>query len=167
MRGSLSGNGGGEKRPGDSGILDAMGMADEKLITAPDYRPGVIRHIVLFRYRDDISEEELAEVRRRFLDLAGSLRDGRPYITSIEWGPQSSPEGLHGNFRDAFIVTFESEGDRNYYVGEPVTSSPELRDEAHHSFKAFVGPYLAAGGTPVLVFDFMVQDWIETDSPSL
>lgn len=134
-----------------------MGIEDEQLITAPDYRPGIIRHIVLFRYRDDISNSERAEVRRRFQELAGSLRDGKPYIIGIEWGAQSSPEGVHGGFEEAFIVTFESEGDRNFYVGEPVTSSPELRDEAHHRFKEFVGPYLTTTAPSVLVFDFMVQ----------
>lgn len=130
----------------------------EQDITASDYKPGVLRHVVLFRYRDGITDEERDEVRRRFCALAGSLREGRRYITSIEWGEQMSPEGLDAGFQDAFILTFASEGDRNFYVGDPVISSPNLRDAEHHRFKLFVGPFLATHAPGALVFDFVSRD---------
>ena len=129
----------------------------EQQITAPDYGVGLIRHIVLFRYREDLSDSERSEVRRRFQALAESQREGRRYIIGLEWGPQSSPEGLDGGFQDGFIVTFGSEGDRNYYLGSPMVSSPQLRDPEHHRFKEFVQPFLATDGPSVLVFDFVTR----------
>ena len=133
--------------------LSKAGAAE---ITGRDYKSGTIRHIVLFRYKDDITESERAEIRRRFTALAtDSLRDGKPYIVSIESGFQNSGEGADGGFEEAFLVTFRSEGDRNYYVGTPIVSDPAFFDPEHQKFKEFVGPYLAEKDG-VLVFDFAV-----------
>ena len=107
--------------------------------TAPDYRPGEVTHIVLFRYAP---EADRAGIRDRFHALAESDR-----IVSIASGPQASAES--DRFDDAFVVTFASLGDRNFYVGEPVVSDPRYYDRAHHDFKQFVGAHLAA----VEVFD--------------
>ena len=107
--------------------------------TAPDYRPGTVTHIVLFRYAPD-ADRDL--VRHRFHALAASSR-----IVSIVSGPQASAEST--TFDDVFIVTFDSLGDRNFYVGEPVVTDERFYDSEHHAFKQFVGPHLAA----VEVFD--------------
>ncbi|WP_011579529.1 MULTISPECIES: Dabb family protein [Chelativorans] len=125
--------------------------------TSPDYKPGLIRHIVLFRYKAGTTENQREEIRIRFMDLAKSAtRNGKPYIVLIESGKQSSGEGVAGGFEEAFVVTFSSEGDRNYYVGAPVVKETRYFDPQHQKFKEFVGPYLADGG--VLVFDFKVTD---------
>jgi hypothetical protein len=120
-----------------------------------DYKVGVVRHIVLFRYRDAISKEDQREVTRRFLALQGSLRNGAPYIVSIEEGMQNGGEKLDGGFDQAFVVTFRSQGDRNYYVGQPIVRNPDFYDPAHHAFKEFVSEFLAPDG--VLVFDYAVS----------
>jgi len=125
--------------------------------TSPDFRPGIVRHIVLFRYRDGTTEKQREEIRRRFTALAmQAKRDGKPYIISIETGKQSSGEGVDGGFEEAFVVTFRSEGDRNYYVGTPVVENAAFYDPEHQKFKEFVGPFLAENG--VLVFDFTVAN---------
>lgn len=126
----------------------------EQDLTARGYRPGLIRHIVLFRYRSEASETDMDRIRHRFHQLQASLRDGQPYILEIESGNQNSPEGLGQGFDHGFIVTFASEGDRNYYVGEPLITDPNLYDPLHHAFKAFVGPYLDPQPGSALVFDF-------------
>ncbi|MET1051370.1 MAG: Dabb family protein [Mycetocola sp.] len=124
--------------------------------TARDYRPGVVRHIVLFRYAPGVSDAEKAEVQRLFLALQSSLRhDGRPYIVSIVAGPQSNGEGAHHDFEQGFIVTFDSQGDRNYYVGRPLVDDPQFFDAMHDEFKAHVGQHLLPGPDGVLVFDFV------------
>ncbi len=123
--------------------------------TAPDYKPGVVRHVVLFRYAAGVSPAQKTEVRRRFLALRGLCRrDGHPYLVSIDNGSQTSGEGADQGLEDGFIVTFRSEGDRNYYVGQPVIADPAHYEPAHQAFKDFVGPLLDAGGA--LVFDFTV-----------
>ncbi len=62
--------------------------------TARDFRPGLVRHVVLFRYRDHVTPAQKEEVLQRFRALATSPRpDGRPYVVSIEAGTQTSGEG--------------------------------------------------------------------------
>ncbi|WP_432562728.1 Dabb family protein [Kineococcus sp. SYSU DK003] len=121
--------------------------------TARDYRPGTVRHVVLFRYREEVTPEQEQEVLRRFRALAGSRReDGQPYVVSIEAGEQGSGEEVGHGFRHGIVVTFASEGDRNYYVGTPVVDDPAHADPEHAAFKEFVGPLLHPQDG-VLVFD--------------
>lgn len=120
--------------------------------TARDFRPGLVRHVVLFRYRDEVTPAQKEEVLQRFRALADGPRpDGQPYVVSIEAGEQTSGEGAGGGFEHGIVVTFASEGDRNFYVGTPVVDDPAHSDPAHAEFKGFVGPLLADDG--VLVFD--------------
>ena len=123
--------------------------------TASDYRPGTIRHIVLFRYASSVTQEQKNEVTQRFLALqALCKRGGRKYIVSIETGGEISGEGADQGLEQGFIVTFRSQGDRNYYVGQPVIDDANFYDPHHQAFKDFVGPLLDQSGA--LVFDFSV-----------
>ncbi|WP_307852516.1 Dabb family protein [Glaciihabitans sp. dw_435] len=129
--------------------------ADAAAFTARDFRPGAIRHIVLFRFRDGTSDTQMDDVERRFRALAYTPRDdGLPYILSIDAGPQMSLEGAGSGFDRGFIVTFASVGDRNFYVGTPVVSDPRHVDAEHDAFKRWVAPLLAPDG--VVVFDLTV-----------
>jgi len=122
--------------------------------TASKYKPGIVQHIVLFKYKNSVTPSQIKEVRRRFLALKHEAkRGGKPYIASLEAGSQNSGEGADRGFQEGFIVTFRSEGDRNYYVGTPVIADPKLFDLAHQKFKDFVGPLLAEKDG-ALVFDF-------------
>jgi len=123
--------------------------------TASDYRPGLVTHIVLFAYAPTTTEEQKSEVARRFHSLAESRRNGAPYIVSITSGAQISGEVAPGGYESGFVVTFESLGDRNFYVGEPVVTDSAYFDAVHHEFKSFVGPLLREGPEGVLVFDFV------------
>ncbi|MBV2141955.1 Dabb family protein [Falsochrobactrum sp. TDYN1] len=126
--------------------------------TAHDYRPGTVQHIVLFRYKNSVTPAQIKETRERFLALKDEARrDGKPYILRLEAGAQNSGEGVDHGFQEGFIVTFASEGDRNYYVGTPVVSDPRFYDAAHQRFKDFVGPLLAEKDG-VLVFDFNASE---------
>lgn len=122
--------------------------------TASDYQIGLIKHIVLFRYQPQVSDSEQKLVLNRFLALKQSTRAGKPYIMDIIAGQQISGEAADGGFQQAFIVTFQSQGDRNFYVGEPIVTDSRYYDAQHAEFKQFVYPYLANDG--VLVFDFAV-----------
>lgn len=132
---------------------------DPAVLTASNYKPGKLQHIVLFRYDEQVTLVKRNEVVQAFLALQQAcLRDGKPYIVSIETGSQNSHEGVAHGFEDAFIVTLKSEGDRNYYVGQPFVNDPGYYDAAHQKFKEFVGPLLhkPIATTGVLVFDFTV-----------
>lgn len=120
---------------------------------AADFRPGLIRHIVLLRFAPTTALTDVDAVTERFLALQReSLRDGLPYIVSIEAGAQTATEPVGDGFDRGFIVTFASEGDRNYYTGRPLVD--EGYDPAHDAFKAFLGPFLDTAG--VVTFDFRV-----------
>lgn len=127
----------------------------DKVFTAHNYHPGIVKHIVLFRYKGSVTLEQKKEVIQRFLKLRDSKRPGEklPYVVSIVTGSQNSGEKVSMGFEQGFIVTFSSEGDRNYYVGTPVVKDPAYYDANHAKFKKFVGPLLAKNHG-VLVFDF-------------
>lgn len=122
--------------------------------TSPDFNAGELRYIVLFCFKKNVTEFERREVTKRFMALAQQSKrpDGKAVITSIETGSQNS----NGNtdMDQGYIVTFNSEGDRNYYVGRPLISDPHFFDIAHDRFKAFAGNYLEKA----IVFDFKVAN---------
>ncbi|MEV7004400.1 Dabb family protein [Streptomyces sp. NPDC093982] len=133
-----------QKELGDVGI--------EKF-TAADYKPGKVKHIVLFRFKQGTSLAKQAEVMQKFRELKGqATRNEKPYIVSLESGTQTSGEGAGLNMKQGFIVTFASEGDRNYYVGTPIVTDAKFYDKTHQSFKEFVGPLLDKSGAVVLDF---------------
>ena len=133
---------------------DAIG---EAAFTASSYRPGEVVHIVLFRFDPSVLAAAREDVKRRFLALGDACRRaGRPYIRDIVAGEPNGGEGAERGFEQGFVLRFASEGDRNYYVGEPVVSDPACRDPAHDAFKQVVGPLLAKEAG-VLVFDFAAQ----------
>ena len=126
--------------------------------TAGEYRPGLLKHIVLFKYKSNVTQTQREAVASRFLSLKRSMRPGAdaPYILSIVEGVQNSGEGVGGGFEQGFIVTFKSEGDRNYYVGKPLVGTKGDYDKAHDAFKQFVAPLLS-DDNGVLVFDFSLK----------
>ena len=131
----------------------AIAEVGPERFVAADHRPGTIRHIVLFRFRPTALVAEVDGVIASFLALGQEcVRDGVPYIVSIENGPQLSTEGAGEGFDRAFLLTFASEGDLNYYIGRPAVDGPGLFDPAHDAFKGLVGPLLDTAG--VVAFDF-------------
>ena len=137
-------------------LKEELAQVGLETFTTSNYKPGTVRHIVLFKYSTSTTSEEKKEAKRRFLALQQlSTRNGRSYIVSIETGSEISGEGADQGLEQGFIVTFKSQGDRNYYVGQPVVTDPNYYDPNHQAFKDFVGPLLALNGG-ALVFDFTV-----------
>ena len=117
-------------------------------------------HWVLFKFKPGITESQKQEVINRFLNLKNSLRNGRKYISLIEYGYQNSNEDVRGKYDIGFRVSFTSLADRDYYVGKPFLTAPGSFDPLHDDFKNFVGPYLDIQQDPklgVLVFDYEVK----------
>lgn len=135
-------------------VLDEVLHVGLARFTAPDFKPGLVRHMVMFRFNARTTQAERNEVTKRFVALASLSRrpDGSAVVASIETGPQISGENADIGLEQAYLVTFRSEGDRNFYVGRPIVSDPKYYDPAHDDFKSFAGPYLEK----VVVFDFPV-----------
>lgn len=146
-----------------SPVLDEAALSAQSVLTkvgaarftAPDFQPGTLRHMVLFRFRPEVTTALRNEVTKRFLALASLSRrpDGKPVVVSIEAGPQNSGENSDLGLQEGYLVTFKSEGDRNFYVGRPIVTDARYFDAAHDAFKTFAGPYLEK----VVVFDFPVS----------
>lgn len=96
----------------------------------------LLRHIVLFSYKDGTGEDQKAEVGRRFAELSKRIS----LMHQFEAGRNNSPEGLAKGYEDGFLVTFLSEQDRDAYLPHP----------AHQEFVAFIGPFIKEA----LVFDY-------------
>lgn len=151
----------------DGGTIAARQLAAQvglAQFTSPGWRPGLVRHVVMFRYKPETTSATRAEITMRFLRLAQDSRrpDGSHPVRSIETGVQTSGEGVDGGLQQAFIVTFASEGDRNFYVGKPVIMDPAWFDPAHEAFKSFAAPFIAK----TLVFDFNVLATVSEKTPS-
>ncbi|WP_165992592.1 Dabb family protein [Acetobacter lambici] len=141
--------------PAAQHVLDEARRVGLARFTAPDFKPGLIRHVVMFRFNPRATQAERHEVTKRFVALASLSRrpNGAAVVVSIETGPQMSGENADIGLEQAYLVTFRSEGDRNFYVGSPIVSNPQYFDPAHNAFKSFAGSYLEK----VVVFDFPVM----------
>src|SRR3989337_4129492 len=72
----------------------------------------VLRHVVLFKFKDAATPEDVKKVEDAFADLAKKL----PLIKGYEWGKNNSPENLNQGLTHCFLLTFSSETDRDAYL---------------------------------------------------
>eukprot|EP01087_Luapelamoeba_hula_P011293 TRINITY_DN3051_c0_g2_i1.p1 TRINITY_DN3051_c0_g2~~TRINITY_DN3051_c0_g2_i1.p1 ORF type:complete len:170 (-),score=27.26 TRINITY_DN3051_c0_g2_i1:117-581(-) len=118
---------------------------------------GLVRHIVTFRFKTSVSDQERAEVMSTYRALqfkCVNRTTHKPYIVSFDAGFPNSKEGQDQGQEQGYIVTFKNVEDRNYFVGRPYTYP---YDPYHDAFKTYVGPLLnTTHGTGVFVFDFTV-----------
>jgi len=97
---------------------------------------SVLRHVVMFKFKEDTSKEDIDKVQEAFSALPSKI----PQIHSYEWGTNNSPEGLDKGFTHIFFLTFKSEDDRAVYLPHP----------DHKAFGDVLGPHL----DDVLVLDY-------------
>ncbi|MEQ1587591.1 MAG: Dabb family protein [Cyclobacteriaceae bacterium] len=75
----------------------------------------VLRHVVLFRFTDTSTPEDVKKVEDAFAGLPGKIS----LIKDYEWGTNSSPENLNQGLTHCFFVTFTSDKDRDDYLVHP------------------------------------------------
>lgn len=97
---------------------------------------SVLRHVVLFKFKEETSKEKIKEVQQAFSALPSKIKE----IRSYEWGINNSLEALDKGFTHCFILTFNSKEDRAIYLPHP----------DHKAFGALLTPYLE----DVLVLDY-------------
>ena len=95
-----------------------------------------LRHVVLFKFKDSATPEDIAKAENAFVSLPNKISA----IRDFEWGINNSPEGLDKGFTHCFFLTFNSEEDRAIYLPHP----------DHKAFGGLLGPILE----DVLVFDY-------------
>jgi len=107
---------------------------------APAPAAKQLRHVVLFKFKEEAAEADIKKVEAAFSGLPGQI----PEIKAYEWGTNNSPEGLDKGFTHCFFVTFDSEEGRTTYLPHP----------AHQAFVEVLKPHL----DDVLVIDYWTGD---------
>ena len=75
----------------------------------------VLRHIVLYKFKDAVTPSQLQEV----VDTFGALPKKIDTIIGYEAGTNVSTEGKAEGFTHAFVVTFKNEKDLAAYLVHP------------------------------------------------
>lgn len=75
----------------------------------------LLRHVVLFKFKETSSREEIKKVEDAFAGLPPKIK----LIKAYEWGTNSSPENLSNGLTHCFFVTFSSNKDRDEYLVHP------------------------------------------------
>jgi hypothetical protein len=96
----------------------------------------VLRHVVLFKFKDDTPKAKVKEIEVAFAALPKKIDS----IVDFEWGTDNSPEGLADGFTHCFLVSFADEQGRKAY----------LPHAAHKAFVTLLKPHL----DKVLVVDY-------------
>ncbi len=89
---------------------------------------SLLRHVVLFKFKEDTPAEKLKEIEDTFNALPSKIKE----IHDYEWGVNNSPEGLNKGLTHCFFVTFKSEADRAIYLPHP----------DHKAFVEVASPYI-------------------------
>jgi hypothetical protein len=106
---------------------------------AKKMKTNSVQHIVLFKFKPETTPEKVKEIVAAFEALPSKISQ----IKDFKWGTNNSPEKLDKGLTHAFILTFDSEKDRDAYLPHP----------AHKAFGGVVGAWLA----DVTVVDFTDQ----------
>lgn len=107
--------------------------------TANSEEAKLLRHVVMFQFKETSSKEDVAKVVEAFRELPNKI----PQIAAFEYGTDNSPEKLSEGLTHCFLVTFKSEADREVYLPHP----------AHMAFVDVLKPHLEK----VVVIDYWAQ----------
>jgi len=100
---------------------------------------GHVRHVVLFKFKDTATPEQIKEIEEAFRALPKKI----PAILDFEWGTNISPEKLDQGFTHCFFLTFKTAADRDAYLPHP----------DHKAFGKLLRPIL----DKVLVIDYVAK----------
>jgi|SRR5688572_28399943 len=109
-------------------------------ISAIQKESKMLRHVVLFKFKEDATPEQVKQVENAFKALPSKIKE----IKAFEWGTNNSPENLNQGLTHCFFLSFESEKDRDAYLPHP----------AHKEFGTLLRPYL----DKAVVVDYWVKD---------
>lgn len=96
-------------------MLKALGVTKDE--SNPEAR---LRHLVLFQFNDDLTEQQVDEIVDAFCELENQI----DFIADFEYGTNISSEGLSNGFTHCFLLTFDSEKKLQDY----------LKHDAHMAF---------------------------------
>ncbi len=112
---------------------------NENSAVAKSEEGKLLRHVVMFQFKDSSSKDDIQKVVEAFRELPKKI----PEIADFEYGTDNSPEKLADGLTHCFLVTFKSEADRDVYLPHP----------AHAAFVDVLKPHLEK----VVVIDYWAQ----------
>ncbi len=121
-----------------SGCISIQGGVDK--VSYSSVPVGALRHVVLFKFNNDVSPAQQHEV----IQASRDLQDRIPQVRAYEWGTETSRRGMNLGFTHAAVFVFDNEAERDAYLEHP----------AHQEFVAMIRPLMQE----IFVFDYWVQD---------
>lgn len=82
---------------------------------APERSERVLRHIVLYKFKDEATPRQVREVIETFAALPKKI----DAIVDFEYGTNVSEEGKSEGLTHCFVVTFRDEQGRDEYLAHP------------------------------------------------
>lgn len=98
-----------------AGVLSATMILGVLAGQAAEKKEKLLRHIVLYKFKDDLQPEQLREV----IDAFSALPKKIDTIVGFERGTNVSPEGKSEGLTHAFVVTFRDAAGRDAYLTHP------------------------------------------------
>ncbi|MDP0491064.1 MAG: Dabb family protein [Verrucomicrobiota bacterium JB023] len=121
-------------------MTSAIVSAHETQPPASEVTEGAVRHVVLVKFKEDATEEQIAHIEAEF----GKLEDKIETIRGYEWGPAFNGEsGRTKGYTHCFVVTFDDKEGLAAY-------GPH---EEHQKFVKILLPVVE----DVLVLDYVAQ----------
>ena len=121
-------------------LLLALLFTNTIMLTAQNSQQSKsLRHVVLFKFKDSSTGQDVDKVIAAFEKLPQQIRQ----IKAFEWRLNNSPENLNEGLTHAFLLTFSSEKDRDDYLVHP----------DHKKFGGTVGPHIEK----VVVVDYWIK----------
>lgn len=108
---------------------------------AADDHVGKFRHVVMFKFNEDVTADQIKKIEVEF----GKLPEKIDTIVDYEWGTSETvEEGLDQGYTHCFLLTFKDKAGLEVYLPHP----------DHKAFVEIVKPLLAE----VHVFDYTVKE---------
>ncbi len=100
-----------------SGCVEKSDQQSNQTMESPAIESATdkLRHVVLFKFKEDADPEAIARAEEAFIALPTKI----PEIKDFEWGLNNSPEGLNKGFTHCYLLTFDSEEGRAIYLPHP------------------------------------------------
>ena len=117
-------------------VLYAAGGCCQAGRDADNKQGRLLRHVILFEFKETVTAEQIKETEKRFCEMARGIEE----IKDFEWGTDVSGGERTQGFTHCFILTFAGEAGRDRYMGDP----------AHNELRKATQPYIKK----MLVLDY-------------
>lgn len=112
-------------------------IATSNPVNKMEGKEKVLRHVVIFKFKGESSEEDVNKLNQAF----NALPEAIPVIKDFEWGINDSPENFHQDFTHCYLLTFASEEDRDSVYTPHPQHQAFVQSLQPHLEKVFVVDY--------------------------